>query len=68
VLDTTTRVDFNASYTLPAGTFEGLELFARVYNAFDEKEYFSISGHPGFTNTIGPPGKSRSGIRYKFGQ
>jgi iron complex outermembrane receptor protein len=68
VLDTTTRVDFNASYTLPAGTFEGLELFARVYNAFDEKEYFSISGHPGFTNTIGPPRQVTFGIRYKFGQ
>lgn len=66
VLDTTTRFDFRASYAMPEGSFEGLEFYARVYNAFDEKEYYSISGHPGFTNTLGPPRQVTFGIRYDF--
>jgi outer membrane receptor for ferric coprogen and ferric-rhodotorulic acid len=66
VLDSTTRFDFRASYTLSDGRFDGLEIFGRVYNAFDEKEYFSISGHPGFTNTLGPPRQVTVGIRYEF--
>lgn len=66
ILDTTTRVDFRASYTVPDGSFERLEIFGRVHNAFDEKEYFSISGHPGFTNTIGPPRQITVGVRYDF--
>ncbi len=66
VLDSTTRFDFRASYTVSEGRFDGLEIFGRVYNAFDEKEYFSISGHPGFTNTLGPPRQVTVGIRYDF--
>lgn len=66
ILDSTTRVDFRASYTVPDGSFQGLEIFGRVHNAFDEKEYYSISGHPGFTNTIGPPQQVTFGMRYDF--
>lgn len=66
VLDSTTRFDFRVSYSVADGRFEGLELFGRVHNAFDEKEYFSISGHPGFTNTIGPPRQVTVGMRYDF--
>jgi outer membrane receptor protein involved in Fe transport len=66
VLDSTTRFDFRVSYAVSAGRFEGLELFGRVHNAFDEKEYFSISGHPGFTNTLGPPRQVTVGMRYDF--
>jgi outer membrane receptor protein involved in Fe transport len=68
ILDSTTRWDFRISYTLPRGRFQGLELFGRVDNAFNEKEYFSISGHPGFTNTIGPPRQLTLGMRYNFGR
>lgn len=66
VLDSTTRFDFRASYQVSGGRLEGLELYGRVLNAFDEKEYFSISGHPGFTNTIGPPRQITFGMRYDF--
>ena len=66
ILDSTTRLDFRASYTVTEGRFEGLEIFGRVHNAFDEKEYYSISGHPGFTNTIGPPRQVTFGMRYYF--
>jgi iron complex outermembrane receptor protein len=66
VLDSTTRFDFRVSYSVSDGRFEGLELFGRVHNAFDEKEYFSISGHPGFTNTLGPPRQITVGMRYDF--
>ena len=66
VLDSTTRVDLRVSYSVSDGRFEGLEIFGRVHNAFDEKEYYSISGHPGFTNTIGPPRQVTVGMRYNF--
>lgn len=66
VLDSTTRFDLRASYTVSEGRFNGLEVFGRVDNAFDEKEYFSISGHPGFTNTLGSPRQVTVGIRYNF--
>ncbi len=68
VLDTTTRVDFNASYSITRGALEGLEVFAHVRNAFDEKEYFSLSGHPGFTNTLGAPRQITFGLRHAFGR
>lgn len=68
VLDTTTRVDFNASYSIIGGPLEGLEIFARVRNAFDEKEYFSLSGHPGFTNTLEAPRQFTFGLRKYFGR
>ncbi len=68
VLDTTTRVDFNASYSISQGALEGLEVFAHVRNAFNEKEYFSLSGHPGFTNTLGAPRQVTFGLRHTFGK
>jgi outer membrane receptor for ferric coprogen and ferric-rhodotorulic acid len=68
VLDTTTRVDFNASYSVGSGALAGLEIFAHVRNAFDEKEYFSLSGHPGFTNTLGAPRQFTFGLRHRFGR
>ncbi len=68
VLDTTTRVDFNASYSISRGPLAGLEVFARVRNAFDEKEYFSLSGHPGFTNTLEAPRQFTFGLRHSFGR
>ena len=68
VLDTTTRVDFNASYSISRGALAGLEVFARVRNAFDEKEYFSLSGHPGFTNTLEAPRQFTFGLRHSFGR
>jgi len=66
ILDSTTRMDFRASYTVSVGRFQGVEIFGRVHNAFNEKEYYSISGHPGFTNTIGPPRQVTFGMRYDF--
>ena len=68
VLDTTTRVDFNASYSISQGALKGLEFFAHVHNAFNEKEYFSLSGHPGFTNTLGAPRQFTFGLRHTFGK
>jgi iron complex outermembrane recepter protein len=66
VLDSTTRFDFRVSYSVSDGRFEGLEVFGRVHNAFNEKEYFSMSGDPGFTNTLGPPRAVTVGMRYNF--
>ena len=68
LLQSYTEVDFRVSYRGFRGALEGLEIFGSVSNLTDEVYYYSLtSGHPGFSNQVGPPRTYNFGLTYSFG-
>ena len=62
-----TKVDFNASYKGFGGRLQGLELFANVYNAFNQRTFYSLQYTPAFSNPVSRPREWVVGVRYQFG-
>jgi len=62
-----TRIDLNASYSIPEGPMKGFEVFGNVENLTDENYYYSRNGTPAFTISHAPPRTVTFGLRYRFG-
>lgn len=62
------RFDFQASYQVFEGALKGTEISLNVYNAFDDRSFFStdVPGTPSFGNTVGPPRTITVGVRFRF--
>lgn len=61
-----TRLDLNASYKGFTGRLTGLELYANLHNAFNERILFSKEGSPSFGIVFDDQRAVNVGLRYKF--
>ena len=61
-----TRLDLNASYKGFTGRLTGLELYANLHNAFNERVLFSKEGSPSFAIVFDDQRAVNVGLRYKF--
>jgi outer membrane receptor for ferric coprogen and ferric-rhodotorulic acid len=68
LLQSYTELDLRVAYKGFKGSLKGMEIFGSVSNATDEVYYYSLtSGHPGFSNQVGPPRTYNFGVTFSFG-